>query len=380
MFHTCPYCNTEFTANRKDKIYCSHSCKQMAFMKRQEDSVGFVFQKYQNVNTINRQVIEASSSQTVKSSMDTIDIEKLKKEIVAFAKVAIQNKLDELIQNIKTSNFQNVNNFNTANVNSDLDLFCDKQATVIDFQDDENDRNVNIKKETSIKEQTLKPSIPNIDGLNRNVLKTETVKPTILIEEEVYTPIKCKWINELYERFNERGNDEKLNFPAPVFKDKMNQVEWVSTHYRCLLECVITISEIKTVEWADLAELTNAFTFLLTTTYFKELPDSYPFTKDIISLRDKLKYFCLETQDEELVQFRLKFDTKKELLLQRFELSLVFPKISFNQLQSDFKNESDKQINFKKERDIKYSMEEKPWQKKFKELKLNRQSAKKYNE
>lgn len=372
MIHQCSYCNAPFTALRKDKRYCSQSCKQMAFMKRQEGSVGFVFPKYQNVNTINRQVIETSIGQNVKPSMDTIDIKKLKEELYAFAEVAIQNKLDELIQNIKTSNFQNINNFNTANANTDLDLFDNKQSSIIEFQDNENEESTNEVNETSIKEQTLKPSTPNIDGLNMKVLKTETVKPTILIEEGVYTPIKCKWISVLYERFNERGNDEKFNSPATVFQDKANQVVWVSIHYRCLLECVLTISEIKTVEWVDLAELTNAFTFLIATTYFKELPDNYPFTKDILSLRDKLKYFCLETQDEQLVQFRLKFDTKKELFLQRFELSLVFPKISFIQLQSDFKKENDNQINkLKEELDTKQSSEEKPWQKKYRESKLN---------
>jgi hypothetical protein len=73
-----------------------------------------------------------------------------------------------------------------------------------------------------------------------------------------------------------------------------------------------------------------------------------------------------------LVQFRLKFDTKKEWLLQRFELSLVFPKISFIQLQSDFKKENDNQINkLKEELDTKQSSEEKPWQKKYRESKLN---------
>ena len=32
---SCQYCKEPFIAQRKDKIYCTHSCKQMAFMKRQ---------------------------------------------------------------------------------------------------------------------------------------------------------------------------------------------------------------------------------------------------------------------------------------------------------------------------------------------------------
>jgi len=366
MIHHCLYCNTPFTALRKDKQYCSHSCKQMAFMKRQEGSAGFVFPKRQNINNMKCQAVETSNNQNVKPSTDAfpIDIEKLREELYAFAEAVIQNKLDELIQNINISTPQNVN--------TDLDLFADKQAAVLELPDDENNGDINIENETSAKEQIVNPSNPNIDGSGRKILKTETVIPPVLIEEKVYTPITCKWINELYERFNERGNDEKFNSPAIVFKDKINQVQWVSIHYRCLLESVLTVSEMKVVEWADLAELTNAFTFLIATIYFKELPDNYPYSKDIISLRDKLKYFCLETKEEEYVQFSLKLDTKKELFLQRFELSLAFPKINFNQLTLDFNIENNKQIsNLKEDRRIKQSLEEKPWQKKFRESKLN---------
>lgn len=57
----------------------------------------------------------------------------------------------------------------------------------------------------------------------------------------------------------------------------------------------------------------------------------------------------METREEEYLQVPLKFDTKIELLLQHFELAYVSSKISFNQLQLDFKHENDKQINRIKE-------------------------------
>ncbi len=304
MIHHCSYCNTPFTALRKDKQYCSHSCKQMAFMKRQGGSVGFVFPKHQNVNTLKRQVNEASNGQVI----------------------------DEI-------NSQYVNDLTDENANS-FSLFSND-----DVLDSTNNQSTNTESKTSIDYPIVKRLI-----------------------DEQYIPVKCKWIHKIYERFNERGNDEKFNSPDAAFKDKINQVQWVSIHYRCLLECVITISEMKVVEWADLAELTNVFTFLIVSVYFKELPENYPYSKDIISLRDKLKYFCLETNEEEYVQFSLKFETKKELFLQRFELSLVFPKISFNQLTLDFNIENNKQIsNLKEDRRIKQSLEEKPWRKKYKD-------------
>ena len=87
----------------------------------------------------------------------------------------------------------------------------------------------------------------------------------------------------------------------------------------------------------NVAPINNAFIFLISSTHFKNLPGNYPFTKDIPTLKDQLKKFCLENKHNERIQFRLKFDTKKGLFLQRFELSTVFPKITFNQLQINFK-------------------------------------------
>jgi hypothetical protein len=243
MIHTCPYCNTTFAAHRKDKKYCSNSCKQLAFMKRQF-ACEFVLQNRQNVNKSEEQIVE-------------------------------------------TSNGQNVN--------------------------------------TSTDGSAMK-------GIEAGTIN---LKP---LPDAVYKPVECKWINEIYALVRERENDEKLNYLLTL-EEKANPVKWISIHYHCLLDCVITLSEINNIPWDDLAEITNAFTFLITSVYFKELPATYPFTKSIISFRDKLKSFCLATKQEEQMQFRLKFETKKALFLQRFELSLIFPTITFNQLQINFKNE-----------------------------------------
>jgi len=242
---------------------------------------------------------------------------------------------------------QNVNNTirqvdetsTIQNVNSDLIFLDNAKETEI---------------ETSIKEQTTKTSTLSYEPLLSERLN-----------EKTYLPIYCKWINELNERFDERGNDTWFKL---LSTEKERKVEWISIHYRCLLDTVLMVSDIKVIEWGDLAEITNAFTFLMSTTYFKELPADYPFTKEIISLREKLNNLCLETQEED-VQFRLKFDTKKELLLQRYELASVFSKISFNQLQLDFKIENNKQIaKSKEEQEVMQSVKEKHWRSRYKNL------------
>ncbi|MHB8258700.1 MAG: hypothetical protein ACYDCN_00360 [Bacteroidia bacterium] len=316
MTHHCSYCDKPFAALRKDKQYCSHTCKQMAFFKRQDGTMGFTLPK--------RQVNETSNGQNVKQSSSPlpIDIEKLREELYAFAEASIENKLKELIQvqNVKEANLQNVK----------------PNSVITELQ------TVNKESETPI-EQTVKASsilLDRSDKKETQISKATSPTLTILTEEAVYVPIRCKWIDSLHEQINERGVDYWLHNNAR----KGGKSKWVSVHYLCLLECILTISDMKAVEWNNLAELCNAFIFLSNTSYYKELPNDYPYLKDIISLRDKLKSFCLETQDEEWVQFRLKFDDKIDLMLQRYELADSFSKISFNQLQLDFKNENDTQL------------------------------------
>ncbi len=246
MIHSCSYCNEPFSALRKDKCYCSRSCKQMAMVKRKKENIGIDLVLHQKGTVSKGQVI----NERVSSQKGNTEIER---------------------------------------------------ATIIALSD--------IKTE-----------------------KQERVKP-ILTEESIYIPITCKWITSFYEQLDERENDAWLNGLSPF---KVRTVEWISVHYRCLLECILSLSNRKTVKWIDLAELCNAFIFLCTTSYYKDLPTDYPFKKGIISVRDKLKSFCMEAQGEERVLFRLKPDTKTNLMLQRYELADLFSKISFNQLQTDF--------------------------------------------
>ncbi|MEO8760397.1 MAG: hypothetical protein ABI448_05865 [Bacteroidia bacterium] len=253
--------------------------------------------------------------------------------------------------------------------------FIKRQENTIGFVANKN-QNDNTKRQVfeTFVPQKVNPSIEKIDVSG---LKTKENKRESLFhedDEENYVPVRCKWIDELYNKFDERGKDSWLK---TLYGEKEKRVEWISIHYRCLLDCVIRVSEMKSVEWADLAELTNGLTFLITSIYFKELPEDYPFTKDIILLRDKLKCFCLETQDEEYVQFSLKFSTKKDLILQRYELSTVYSKINFNQLQLAFKTEINKQkTKLKQEQEAIQSTKEKPWQAKYRALKRQQQDGK----
>ena len=247
----------------------------------------------------------------------------------------------------------------TENVNRSTNLYDDRPSEKFKFIDLEDDSIEDFKNKTSIGKQAVNELSNAIDGLN-----TQTVNKSRGSGESEYVSIRCKWINELYERFKLERN---------FFNNKKYQVEWINIRFRSLLECVLSLSRINIIEWKDLAELTNAFTFLILSEQFKDLPINYRYKKEIVLLRDKLKAYCIETQGEDYIKFRLKLDTKKELLFQRYELAQNFPKLTFNQIQQDFKNEQFK-VNQKRIETQTIEPDQKAWQIRFKDLKAKRDS------
>jgi hypothetical protein len=288
----------------------------MAFMRRQNGVVESTAADFQNFNNAKRQLVDSSIGQC--------------------------------------ENYQY-----TENVKTSPNLYDYKQSKKVEFIDFEDASIENSENETSIDRQTVNELSNAIDVLN-----AQTVNKSRGISEHEYIPIRCRWIDELYERF-------KLE--NIFFKKKEYQIDWVSIRYRSLLECVLSLSRINIIEWKDLAELTNAFTFLMSSEQFKDLPITYPYRKEIVLLRDKLKAFCMETRGEECIKFRLKLDTKKELLFQRFALAQHFQKLTFNQVQQDFKNEQFK-ANQKRVETQRKEPERKAWQVRFGDLKAKRDS------
>ncbi len=148
----------------------------------------------------------------------------------------------------------------------------------------------------------------------------------------------------------------------------------MSKIYRCLLAIVLHFSVLQKVNRNSLIKVTNAFTVLIKTSSFQELPANYPYTKDIVWLRDNLKEVCMEAQQEEHLQLILKLDTKKKLLLHQLELSDFFPKMSFYDLFSELKNENNEGCNQNQEdKYIKGTFKRERWRRKFRKRKQNNQ-------
>jgi len=86
------------------------------------------------------------------------------------------------------------------------------------------------------------------------------------------------------------------------------------------------------IELDDLKEVCNAFTSVIQSKSFSYLIAEYPYTKEIVWLRDTIKNICLNADENEPIELRFKKETKLRLIVARWEMANYVPKISFSQL------------------------------------------------
>lgn len=246
----CEHCNDEFEAKRKDVVYCSPSCRQMAYMER----------KLRNGSISD--TIEGITMPKNETSIDTLE----------------------------------------ENVNSSIDI---------------------------LKEQTelLSDSIQNGD--------TEGKKPSIDVSQnvnkEAYKEVVSEFVNEIHDMVNTRDYIYTLN---TLLKSDATIVQcyWVSERLKCLSECLLIFSEMKTTPLDDLKEVCNAFTMVINSEYYKKLPVKYPYTLKISLWRNKLKQLCIDNEGDEEIAFRLSKANKMELMATRYELAHYCYKKTFSQI------------------------------------------------
>lgn len=219
MKRHCTYCQTEFEAQRKDKHYCSPSCRQQAYMMRK--------------------VRAETSSQNVNASSE----------------------------------------------------------------------------ETS-----------SLIGISKEVSSD-------IFPEREYQPLTSAFITRVVQMMEQRNYDYELRTIIRERPALANTLDWVNVRFRCLVEALLTLSERESVSVEDLYEVSNAFTLMLKSSYYALLPENYPYRKTIQRLREKLRAACLQSGDEENTKFRIRKETRIELIVIRCELRTVTRKRPFSQLE-----------------------------------------------
>ncbi|MCC7158552.1 MAG: hypothetical protein IT281_03335 [Ignavibacteria bacterium] len=149
------------------------------------------------------------------------------------------------------------------------------------------------------------------------------------VKEQAYTTRPSRFVMEMDRLYSDRD----LSYSLSKFFDAKDEAGvWVSERYRCLLEVLLTFSELKRIELDDLKEVCNAFTSVINSKYFKYIHPSYPYIDEIKKLREQIRNTCVKTIGEQL-KYRLIRDQKQKLIVARCELSQFVPRKKFSELK-----------------------------------------------
>lgn len=142
-----------------------------------------------------------------------------------------------------------------------------------------------------------------------------------------------KFISKVVELMEQRNYESLLQSLRRDNAETAASQDWINVRLRCLVECLLTLSERKSILLNDLAEITNAFTLIIRPNHFQNLPESYPYTYKIKELRNKLRSIYNAAEDLEEFRLNLGKSLKIDLIAMRCELRTVVPRKTYNQLQ-----------------------------------------------
>ncbi|MBI3521449.1 MAG: hypothetical protein HY062_19075 [Bacteroidetes bacterium] len=282
---------------RTDSLYCSHSCRQLAYVLRKA----------------NGKVIESENLQGLQITKTSHP----KKQEPSINKNTERNPIN-VYPSIEDENTSSDANKLTDNMN-----YQSNNAEIIQQS------SINPPLLTDIKSIVTKNELP----VNLNTENKNTNKNFNLIQknaEPEYKEYTSRCINELDYLHIERDNWSTLD---KFFESKDEAGMWVSERYRCLVECLLLFSEMKLIELDDLKEVCNALTCVMQSKYYKYLHPSYPYISEIKELRERTKSKCLKEGAAIFIKYKLSKEQKQNMILARMELSQFVPKIKFSELK-----------------------------------------------
>lgn len=336
MEYQCEYCGKPFFPKRTDSLYCSHSCRQLAYVLRKATMNGFQL-KPKELKVIELSDDDSNDHPSIKENTVSAEVKNFmltKGDSSIQLPVNSEKELPVLTDKEKSS----VKNVLTVNAENDMAPTQNELSVKTDIINVNTDKNLSVKTDA----ETIKTDkkIPvNTDKENVNTAKA--VKQEQKMPEPEFKEYYSRFLNDLDNIHKGRDNWMKLDI---LFSNNDTSSIWVSVRYRCLIECLLAFSEMKQLELDDLKEVCNELTRLIQSWNFNSLHPSYPYIDEIKELRERVRNTCIKAGENEWIKYRLNKEQKQYLIISRFELSQFVPKKKFSELS--FK---EKQLNRKEE-------------------------------
>lgn len=275
----CEYCHEMFTPKRVDTVYCSASCRQMAYIRRNQ------------LTKTSFSGLSMADNENSRSNRSIID----------------QGERGSINKNVNSAvpELQNVNG-------------------------EETDAGENVNYDDVVEIKAVNSNTPKSEASIESVNSEET-KLDQPEEEKKYVNKMPAFLQLIWD---EVGEMDRLDRLSTQYLRMHPEVYWVCVRIRCLVECLLTFSEMKEIELDDLKEVYNALTILMRSTVYERLPNSFPYFSEMEFWQKSLKELCLN--EEEVFRFRMKNETKAKLIAIRFEMSQYVPKEAFSKLEFHF--------------------------------------------
>lgn len=271
MEYLCSYCNKPFFPKRTDSLYCSHSCRQFAYVLRKSNGS-----------------VKKLSLKKVFISQEEGQEEIVKHDV---GQIKDQSISEELSEAKTQSDKLSVRTEKELPVKTELEL-----SVRTDKQEASSQMPIESKSE-DIKSKYL-------DYQSRYMIELNQIH----VQRDAWPDLS---------RFFDSGDEAGL---------------WVSERYRCLIDVLLTFTEMKRIELDDLKEVCNAFTDVIKSDHYQFLDPSYPYIVEVKKLRDQVRNICLKTSKEQF-KYRVSRDQKQNLIVTRFELSQFVGKSKFSELK-----------------------------------------------
>ncbi len=276
----CLNCKTYFTSKRMDKKYCSDTCRQMAYFKRN----GLTLVSPQTLQNVN-----APHKGDVKYDPDNPQQEPVKD--TSFLETP---NLELLITHLSDTWEQLLN----QRIEGLREEFNVKYANPV----------AKVQQDTGSISEASEPAA------------YKTVKPNFV-----------KYIDKTYEM----GEDiYKLEKPLSYWGvETVKAIHWVNLRLRCLLESLIKLSAYSSIDQHTLVCIHDAFIRLHGSKSYQCLPNSYPFKNMVAGLTKKVsETYTQNKQADKKIRIRFPLADKVNMVYTRHILRRTTPDLKFSQL------------------------------------------------
>ncbi len=161
-----------------------------------------------------------------------------------------------------------------------------------------------------------------------------TIKPPQ--EEKPYECVRSKIVDSIADYIDNSAALLMFQSPEKYWGSyTLPTVKWVSLRLRCLIESLVKLNNFPAIDNASMVTIRDAFTTLMNSSQFRQLPINYPYTALIKELEQKLAFIAKQYKHSECIQLRLTQKRKVELIANRYILADFVPAIKFSDM--DFK-------------------------------------------